>query len=165
MGGAHAHTWLAWDQRCRGGGGRWNPPSQPLLYFFKVSTKCSHYQIHCCCRASAPSIVYIHKLGLFIVHTARPENKQLSVRGLGLLELCRKITIKIERAFFIILRASKATRHSFQQTPQPPAVAKTSGNSPAFVSMCQTGKSFPSHWRLSRVTAWYNYIIIATFVG
>ena len=48
--------------------------------------------------------------------------------------------IKIERAFSVILRASKATLRSFQQSPQPPAVALTPGNSPALVSR----KSFPS---------------------
>ena len=95
-----------------------------------------------------------------------------------------KITIKMERAFSIILRALLVTHHnfqqslqlpalatasnscrSFQQSLQPSAVAVTSGNSPAFIYKCQTGKLFPIHRRLSPVTAWYNYIIIATFEG
>ena len=80
-----------------------------------------------------------------------------------------KITIKIERAVSVILRASPATRCSFQQLLQCPAVAVTSGNShirfPEVVSKCQTRKLFPSHRRSSPVTAWDNYIIIATFEG
>ena len=83
-----------------------------------------------------------------------------------------KLTIKIERAFSVILQESLATRRSFQQSLQPPAVAVTSGNSPAFISH----KSFPSAklgscfkvtrgQRSSPVTAWYNYIIITTFEG
>ena len=93
-----------------------------------------------------------------------------------------KMTIKIERAFSVILWASPATRRSFQLLPQLPTVAAASNNCcnlqqccnlwklsrirfPVVVSKCQTGKLFPSHWRLSPVTAWYNYIIIAAFKG
>ena len=61
-----------------------------------------------------------------------------------------------------VAAASNSCR-SIQQSLQPTAVAVTSGNSPAFVSKCQTWKLFPSHRRSSPVTAWYNYIIIATF--
>ena len=94
----------------------------------------------------------------------------------------KKITIQIERAFYVILWASPATHLSTQQLPQlptvaaalnshcsfqqslqPPAVAVTCGNSSTFISKCQTGKLFPSHRWSSTVTAWYNYIIIATF--
>ena len=71
----------------------------------------------------------------------------------------------MERAFSVILWALSATRRSFQQSLQPPAVAVTSGNSLKLVSKCQTGTLFPSHWRSSPVTACYNYIIIATFEG
>ena len=53
------------------------------------------------------------------------ENKQLSVWGLGLLELYGKMTIKIEKTFFIILQA----------LPQLPAVAATS-------SSCHNGNNF-----------------------
>ena len=48
-----------------------NPPfPNPAPVFFKVTTKWSRYQIHRCCLASAPSILYIRKLGSSIVHTA-----------------------------------------------------------------------------------------------
>ena len=69
--------------------------------------------------------------------------------SLGLLGLYGKITIKIERAFSVIFRALLITRDSFQLSLQPPAVAVPSGNSPSFVSKCQTGKLFTSHQRSS----------------
>ena len=46
------------------------PSPNTASFFFKVTTKWSHYQIHHCCSASAPSIVYIRKLGSSIVHNA-----------------------------------------------------------------------------------------------
>ena len=49
------------------------------------------------------------------------ENKQLSVRGLSLLELI----IKIERAFSVTLQASPVIRCSFQQSPQLKTVTAT----------------------------------------
>ena len=80
-----------------------------------------------------------------------------------------KITIKIERAFSIILWASPVTRRSFQQSLQSPAVAVTSGNFPTLVSRSHfqvpNWEIVPSHRRSSPVTAWYNYSIIATFEG
>ena len=111
-----------------------------------------------------------------VLPVTRLDNTQLSVWGLRLFELYRKIAIKIERAFSVILRTSPATHLSFQQSPQLPNVAVTSSSCgnlwqlssicfPEIVSKCQTGKSFPSNWRSSPVTAWYNYIIIATFEG
>ena len=69
---------------------------------------------------------------------------------------CReKITIKIERAFSAILRASPTTRRSFQQSPQLSTVAATSSSCcnlwqlsyicfPDVISRCQTGKLFPN---------------------
>ena len=76
------------------------------------------------------------------------ENTQLSVWGLGLLELYGTITIKTERAFSIILQASLA-------------VATTSSGCrnfwqlscihfPEVISKCQTDKAFLSHPRSSR---------------
>ena len=69
-----------------------------------------------------------------------------------------KITIKIERAFSVTLRASPAIRL------QLPAVAVTSSSwcnlwqlsyirVPEVVSKCQTGKLFPSHRRMEVVSS------------
>ena len=86
----------------------------------------------------------------------RSENRQLSVWGVSLLELCGNITIKIERAFSVILWASLAT------SPQAIAVAVTSGNSPALVS----GKSFLSaklgscYWFTGGCLEWLHFTII-----
>ena len=80
------------------------------------------------------------------------ENKQLSVWGLSLLELYGKNNWNRKSIFYHIagltgnpsqlptVTAASNSRRSFQQSLQPPAVAVTSGYSPAFVSQ----KSFPS---------------------
>ena len=98
--------------------------------------------------------------------------------------------IKIERAFSVILRASLATCCSFQQLLQLPTVAAASNSCCSIQQLLQlptvaaTSSSCCNLWKLSRirfhvpnwivvsksrksspVTAWYNYIIMATFEG
>ena len=97
----------------------------------------------------------------------RLENTQLSVWGFGLLALYGKNNnSNLKNIFRHIagltgnqsqlpaVAAASNTRRSFQQSSQPPAVAATSGNSPAFVSR----NSFTS-------AKLQPYIIIATFKG
>ena len=90
---------------------------------------------------------------------------------------CTEKIIKIERAFSVILRALPVTRRSFQhfrsfqQSPQLPTVAATSSSCCNLWKLSHICFQVPnwevvlSHWRLSPVTAWCNYILIATLEG